>query len=375
LNDLASIRSDLQAKFAYVESRADLPLLSGGSMLEKVFIDPHGVFYFLEFLLDIKYIDVIAESGMRFLDDKTTWEFFLMSENGFLRIYDWKGYSVSVGFVGSGSLADVSEPLRKDAKHLAKLIEQYSNRFAGFRKAASRAELESDPFGNFIIAFTSLRYLFNLSLLENKSNSGHLESLILLVSLIDTELRYIILLTRINQRKTKGIDEDLQELYQQTGNQKFITERGIFKIAEQEVDFSIHDKASFFERVNTLYDERNRAVHRYAITSYQYNQSKEAVMKYKNLIDILDEIVEKLEKRQVELKVGFLNPNSFMKSESEMEAIMHKILETKVDPTALYHSAPTRVAIFSDEYTDGIHPAYKKFADEAKRQLQVDKDE
>lgn len=366
---LEEIRAELRKRFIHVEDYNDLPPGYGGSMLEKIYADPTEVFYFLEFLFDKEYVDLLEQGEIHPIDDKTTWNFFLMSENGFLSIYDWKGYSVSVGFIGKDNLSSVSDELKEDAKYITNLIKEKTKHFWDFKKTQSKTRLEQDPLNNFIAAFMSLCYLFNLSVAKNKSDDyGYIESLILLVSLVDTELRYAILLTRINNRKSEWIDEDLRELFRQQDDRNYISERAIFRMAKQELVFRSYDKELFFERANKLYDKRNRAVHRYAITSFQYQESKEAVEEYKDLPKIAGDVIEVLEQEQAKLGVGFINAESLRpKTDKEMKKAMHTILENKVDPSAIYHEKPYKEAMFSDKYPNGINPKYKDIVKEILR--------
>lgn len=367
LAELELIRSQLRARLAFVKSTDDLPEPWGGSGILRIEANPEIVFHFLEFIFEIAYVDILQEAGFRFLDDKTTWEYFVMTENGFLRIYDWKGYVVSVGLCGPSN-----EELKKDAEYLKLLVEDNIDKFDKYRQAEYKNHLDNYPLDNFMNAFISLTVLFQKSLEEIEETHNYLEALILLVALLDTQLRYSILLTRINARKTNKIDPDFPELFQQVEDNKFISERGIYKLAEKEIVFPDYDKQLFFERINELYDIRNRAVHRFAITNFQYGESKLAVDKYRDLVDALFEIVKNLEHEQAQLGVGFIKPSDLDLSDHEMRKEIGRAIGSKIDTKAVLPRMSEREPMFSDVYPDGYHPDFKTVMEEMIKELEKD---
>jgi len=366
--ELEAIRKKLQKRFAFVKTFDDLPKSLGGSALLHIEVSPKIAFHFLEFIFEVDYVDIMQEAGFRFLDDKTTWEYFLMSENGFLRIYDWKDYTVSVGSFGLSDKG-TAKGLEKDAEYLKHLVEGNIEKFDDYRQAHYKKYLDQYPFDNFMNAFVSLGILLNESLEEFEVNRGYLEALMLLVAMIDTELRYAILLTRINVRKTKKVDPDFRELFQQVDN-SYITERGIFKLANREIEFPNYDKENFFKRANELYDIRNRAVHRYAITNFQYSESRDAVKKYLDLKDILYEIIVALEKEQVRLGVGFIKENELgWSSKIEKRQELGRVIASKIDSTMVLPRTSEREPMFSDKYPEGFHPSLKETMKEIKKEF------
>jgi len=372
LKKLEDIRKKIRERVAFVESLDDLPKPFGGSMLLHIEVNPRVAFHFLEFIFEISYVDIMQEAGFRFIDDKTTWEYFVMSENGFLRIYDWKDYTVSVGSFGAADRG-TDEGLKKDAEYLKKLIEENIKRFDDYRRVHYKKYLDQYPFDNFMNAFISLGILLNETLDEFGKNKGYLEALMLLVAFVDTELRYLILLTRINVRKTKKVDPDFRELFQQV-DKDFISERNIFKMAAQEINFPNYNKKTFFKRANELYDIRNRAVHRFAITNFQYHEGRSAVEKYLDLKDILYEMIMELEKEQVRLGVGFIKPDELdWNSDAEMRHELGRVIASKIDPTIVLGRTSEREAMFSDKYPRGVHPSLKTIVEGFKKNLEKSK--
>ncbi|HUS25976.1 MAG TPA: hypothetical protein VMY99_01345 [Nevskiaceae bacterium] len=368
LKQLEEIRKQLRDRFAFVESADDLPKPWGGSGMLHIDVNPKVAFHFLEFIFDVAYTDIMIEAGFRFIDDKTTWEYFVMSENGFLRIYDWKGYTVSVGSFGLKDKG-TEAALEKDAKYLKKLVEENLGKFDDYRQIQYKNHLDQYPFDNFMDAFVSLTLLFRDAMDELDNTHDYLEALILLVALLDTQLRYSILLTRINIRKSKKIDPDFWELFQQSEGGKFITERGIYKLAEDEVEFPDYDKTLFFKRINELYDIRNRAVHRFAITNFQYSESRIAVEAYRDLVDVLFTIIKNLEHEQVKLGVGFIKKGELDLPEHEFRKEIIRAVGGKIDSKALIPRTKEREPMFSDAYPDGYHPSLKEFMEEMKKEF------
>jgi hypothetical protein len=188
--------------------------------------------------------------------------------------------------------------------------------------------------------------LFVVSEKNNENNSSLIESLIIFVSLIDTLLRYGILLTRINERKSTKVEKDLLILFYQKGDE-YLSERAIFKAAKEEINFGRYSKHKFFKEVNLLYDERNKAVHRYAITNFQYIEIKIILEKYKHLKNILYKIVKQLEKEQANLGVGFIQKDDLRKfSEEEHKKMIEGVLERKINPSIIIKKQPKRKAMF-----------------------------
>jgi len=372
---IENIKKEIKDNFIYIDKLENCPERSGGSMVEKLNLSPNIVFHFIEFIFECKHVDLDALRGTIFIDDKVTWEFLLKTEFGYLTIHDWKGYNVSIASVG-GLGSEINKDLSNKAILLKRIIEENIDKFIDFRKNEAKKGLEERPLDNFMHAFVSLSFLLNLSLESNKKGTGFMESLILHVSLIDTMLRYCILLTRINQRKSKKIDSDLPELFHQDGK-KYLSERAIFDLAQKELDFLHHDKNLFFESVNQLYDERNKAVHRYAITNFQYSEIREILNKHLGLKDILSELIISLEKEQSELGVGFITKDDLNLSDEDLDKEMKQIIETKIDPAIFTKKTPIREAMFSDKYKGGVNPKFKKifkkFEKEAKETFKFEK--
>lgn len=209
----------------------------------------------------------------------------------------------------------------------------------------------------------SLFLLYNHSKKINEDgDSSFLESLMLLVSIIDTQLRYLILLTRVNGRKAKKVDPDLPPLFQQRNNDIFISERQVIKLAKEEVNFVAIDKTKLFKRIEKLYDFRNRAVHRFAITSFQYSDIKPIVKDYEDVPHVLGDLIERLEQEQAELGVGFIDKEHVTPlSNEEIETMVKFLTKAKINPE--YGEIPSRTAMFSDEYKDGINPILRSMLD------------
>lgn len=144
-------------------------------------------------------------------------------------------------------------------------------------------------------------------------------------------------------------------------------------MAEKELDFSAYDKELFFRRINELYDIRNRAVHRFAITNFQYSESRVAVEAYRDLVDVLYEMIKVLEHEQVRLGVGFIKADELDLSESKFRKELIRAVGGKIDSSALIPRNREREPMFSDDYPDGYHPSLKPVMDKLKKDFEKKK--
>lgn len=357
--EIADLKKQFADNFIYINALKDQPEDTNGSMVAKIDKNPKRVFHFLEYISDCEYVDLDKEAGTIFVDDKVTWNFLFKTEYGYINVYDWKGYSVSISSVNKFGV-ETSSHLKEKVTLLKDLIEKNIDKIDSFKKTEAKMALEAHPLDNFMNALGSLYMLFNLAKETNKNTGlGYLETLILYVSLLDTMLRYSILLTRINQRMSKTIDADLLDLFYQ-GGKSYLSERAIFNLAVEEVDFLHHSKQDFFEKAHKLYDERNKAVHRFAITNFQYIEIKEVLEKYIGLESILSDIMMSLEEKQAELGVGFILKENLNLSKEEWEKEMKYIAKTKINPSLITTKIPEREPMFSDKYKGGVNPKLKK---------------
>ncbi len=122
-------------------------------------------------------------------------------------------------------------------------------------------------------------------------------------------------------------------------------------------------QTKLLKRIEKLYDFRNRAVHRFAITSFQYSDLKPVVQEYEDMPHILGDLIEKLEQEQADLGVGFIDKEHIAPlSDKELENMVASLTKRKIDPT--YSEIPSRTAMFSDKYEDGINPILRHILDE-----------
>ncbi len=209
---MSNLKTSFVKNFSFITDIKQLPKQKGAQMnftLIELNVNPDRVFRLLELLIDQPYVDIHKKNGTLFVDDKINWDFYFRSDKGFIDIHDWKGYSVRITSVDG-------RDIREDAEVLKSIVEEGIKVYSDYVKTLSKESLESAPLDNFIYAMGSLFLLYNHSKELNKDGvSSFLESLMLLVSIIDTQLRYLVLLTRINDRKTKKVDPDFQQLFQQ----------------------------------------------------------------------------------------------------------------------------------------------------------------
>lgn len=155
----------------------------GGALITKVNLEPAEAFEFLEVIYG-PYND--RTSKFLFIDDKTSWERLFKTKEGVLRIYDFKG-SLSIGYNVS-----CSEALVKDADKFKQLLESYWPKYIQAKRHNLRREIRLNPLANFMRTFFATEDLLN----KAYSNQSLLEAVVLYASIIDAQLRYVIILSR-----------------------------------------------------------------------------------------------------------------------------------------------------------------------------------
>ncbi|MET4142872.1 hypothetical protein [Pedobacter sp. UYP1] len=126
--------------------------------------------------------------------------------------------------------------------------------------------------------------------LRNKAleNGSFIEIIILTANRIDALLRLAIMLT--NQLKDQNDEIDVPLLFQDEQD-KVIMERRIYQMA---LDQKIVDHG-LFDRLELLYKERNKVVHRYIITDLRTEDVIRIVFEYYDVEEAIDGIVNALE--------------------------------------------------------------------------------
>lgn len=271
----------LRKNFRNVE---ELPKQWTGAFLERINASPDVVFDFLEFFYG-PYEDLLGK--FVFIDDKSSWTRFLGSNHGILRIYDYKGLT-SIGYTGAPT-----PKLKLEARSLRAAIEKALPFFKKLKREALLSQIKHNPILNFMRTFGAVLILLD----KAKATRSRLEALVLYSSLIDALLRIGIVLRRQLRSENDKIDADL--IYQQKKN-SYLSERDIQRLALRE---KIISKRAF-AKINSLYDRRNRAIHRYFISNFEYAELDPMLADYEKVYRYLNGMVGRLEKEQVRKGVG-----------------------------------------------------------------------
>ena len=148
-------------------------------------------------------------------------------------------------------------------------------------------------FDAFMSGFTAARELHARA----ATAGAFLECVCLGASILDAMLRVGIVLQHQLDKKTREIPV---ELILQSKGDKAIPEREIFRRAHAA---SVIDD-TFLELLQSLYDQRNRVIHRYIISRITTLEVLSIARTYEEAIERLTVRVREIEKQQIELGVG-----------------------------------------------------------------------
>lgn len=162
--------------------------------------------------------------------------------------------------------------------------------------------LEFDKYEKFMASLCASFDLKNKAL-ESKSP---IELLVIIANQIDAYLRIAIVLKKQLSEKTNRIDTKL--LYQSESDTP-IMERKIYK---QALELKIITQ-SVFEKLDFLYGERNKVIHRYIISEFKTRYLFEIVYQYEIVCEKVRLSLKKVEDLQFTKKIGLhggdRNPN------------------------------------------------------------------
>lgn len=135
-------------------------------------------------------------------------------------------------------------------------------------------------------------------LLNRAGQNGFLvEYVCLATSVIDAILRIGIILKYQLKNRT---DDILDELLFMGEEDKIVSEREVYrKSLEQDI---LDEK--LFDRLNHLYKERNRVIHRYVISNTTTRRVLDIAIQYEKIIPVVSKQIADLEEQQLELGVG-----------------------------------------------------------------------
>lgn len=143
-------------------------------------------------------------------------------------------------------------------------------------------------------------------------SSSHIGIIAIISNQIDAFLRISIVLKKQLDSNTKEIE--VKYLFQEE-NERGITERKVYKEA-MELGI-IHE--DLFERLNELYDIRNRVIHRYIISYLKTIDIAKAAIKYIYISEEVRLILKSLEEKQMINKIGIYGKGYIRDFEFTME--------------------------------------------------------
>ena len=141
-------------------------------------------------------------------------------------------------------------------------------------------------------------YAASVDLLQRAYDNGSaLEITVLLSNQVDALLRLILILKKQLDNNSDIIDTTL--IYQQETD-KPIMEKQIYKIAFQN---NIINK-ELYDKLNTLYSQRNKVIHRYIITDLLTRNVFDTAHQYSLIEEQIGKIVKEYEQKQYNAKIG-----------------------------------------------------------------------
>jgi len=148
-------------------------------------------------------------------------------------------------------------------------------------------------FQNFLRAFGATRLL-----LQRAYERGSLiEGLVLYAALVDGFCRICLVLKEQFEKKNGDINQ--KYIYQHDDEPNF-NERKIFGLVFEK---KIIDK-NLFKELNTLYDIRNKVIHRFFISEVEYSHLEIVCTRYEKVYEQLRKITYDLESEQIKQGVG-----------------------------------------------------------------------
>lgn len=180
---------------------------------------------------------------------------------------------------------------------------------------------EYDKFQNFLASFSASRVL-----LQRAHKEGFfIEGMMLYASLIDGFLRIAIIL----KTQLENGDAEVEDIFIHQGEGgDFLTERKVIATALEKGIIS----EKLAKKINGLYDERNKIVHRFFLTHIQYNSLAPHLIDYELTYHELWKIVYELEAEQIQTGVGMTTSGPALTKDDE-ERIFENLTK-KIDNKA-----------------------------------------
>jgi len=197
---------------------------------------------------------------------------------------------------------------RSKVKKLLKSVRKSLESFRVIPRTDRIHAIALSKYDNFIFSLAS-SYDLREKAFESKS---YIEIIAIISNQIDAFLRISIVLKKQLNKKTKEIE--VRYLFQEE-EERGITERKIYKEA-----FSLGIiNEELFEKLNSLYDIRNRIIHRYIISYLKTADIAEATVDYIYLSEEIRMILKTLEEEQIDEQIGIYGKGYIKDYEFTME--------------------------------------------------------
>jgi len=173
-------------------------------------------------------------------------------------------------------------------------------------------------FENFVRAFGATR-----ALLQRAHEHGFLiEGLVLYAALADGFCRICLVLKEQLERKNEDINQ--KYVYQHDNEQNF-NERKIFDLV---LEKKIIGK-KLFKELSTLYDIRNKMIHRFFISEVEYSHLEIVCTRYERVYEELHKITYNLESEQIKQGVGMTVSDEYTEEDkTEIWRDVHKKIKS-----------------------------------------------
>lgn len=202
----------------------------------------------------------------------------------------------------------------KTVQEKVQLVHSIIREFKLIEESKSSSELNSYRFDMFLQGVGATAVILNKAI-ENKA---FIEATCILANQIDALLRTSIILKKQLINRNKEIEKEW--IYQGL-NDKKKSEKVIYK---KSLELRIIDQ-KIFNEFYSLYDDRNRVIHRFIISEITLAEVEEIAYRYYLMHEKINKIVYDLESEQIRLNVGMTIKGTRNDKENYLDYIKSKI--------------------------------------------------
>lgn len=165
-----------------------------------------------------------------------------------------------------------------------------------------------NKFNNFMNGLAAAAQLLNRAV----KHGSFIECVCLTASIIDGLLRMGLILKHQLRTRTKNV---LDKLLYQSDEDKIVAERNIYKMAFEKKVIS----RQLFDRLEELYEKRNKVVHRYLISGITTKEVLDTAMEYNKAVHLVSDAVKILEDQQIKKGIGMTIAGRSISKEEELK--------------------------------------------------------